>query len=143
MYTSNRLLLAVLAAALAVGWDLPVAAADGCRALQEQRDLLARQAMQAEIDLLHGLRQRLCPSQEALATGGVGLLADPAGRPQLDLEAYIHCRQQAEVQLQRQRPVLYTNRRGFIYYTAAGASLAREADALQPPSDSPCNLSAP
>jgi hypothetical protein len=40
------------------------------------------------------------------------------------------CRQQAEVQLQNTKPVLYTNPSGFRWFTPQGARLAREADAL-------------
>lgn len=58
----------MLAGVIAGGLAWPAGAAEACRALKEQRDQLARQAMQSEIALLHGIRQRLCPQQEALAS---------------------------------------------------------------------------
>ena len=128
----------VLAAALAGGLIGPATADEACRALQEERDQLARQAMKAEITLLHGLRQRLCPEQEALATRAHALAPDQASAAQIDYEAYIRCRQQAEAQLQRSRPVLYRNQRGFPFHTAEGARLARQADALQGQRDRQC-----
>ena len=97
-----------------------------CRALQEQRDRLARQAIQAEVQLLHSLRQRICPQQEQLANNTT------AGddKETLDLSAYIRCRQAADVALQQSHPVLYTNQHGFTHYTPDGARWARQADAL-------------
>ncbi|WP_156796721.1 hypothetical protein [Cyanobium sp. PCC 7001] len=113
----------------------PVWAGPDCQALQQQRDQLARAAMQAEIDLLQSVRQRLCPRQEALATAAnagaqQGPQEEPLDQP-LDYDAYIRCREQAEAELRRSRPVLHRNRRGFTYYTADGARLAGEADAVQ------------
>jgi len=129
----------VLAGALAAGLAAPVGAADPCRALKEQRDQLARQAMQAEIALLHALRQRLCPQQEALATEAHAGAADQAiGASQLDYSAYISCRQQAEAQLQGSRSVLHRNLAGFTFYTAEGARLARQADGFQTQLDRQC-----
>ena len=120
-----RLLAAVLLLQ-APAWSTP-----DCRPLREQRDRLAAEAMQAEIALLHGIRQRLCPHQEALAVEANALAAGQAGGAQLDYAAYIRCREQAEAELQQSRPVLYRNRRGFTYYTQTGADLAREADGLE------------
>jgi hypothetical protein len=128
MYTSSRLLW-LLAAALLL--QAPAWSAPDCRPLREQRDQLAGAAMQAEIALLRGIRQRICPSQEAIAVEANALAASQAGGAPLDYTAYIRCREQAEAQLQRSRPVLYRNRRGFTYYTQTGADLAREADGLQ------------
>ncbi|MFN9635965.1 MAG: hypothetical protein ACK55D_04550 [Synechococcaceae cyanobacterium] len=138
MYTSKWVLAFALAGAVAGGLAWPARAAEACRALKEQRDGLARQAIQAEFSLLHGLRQQLCPQQEALATGEQAPAPDPLKGPQLDYGAYIRCRQQAEAQLQRSRAVLYRNRRGFPFYTAAGARLARQADGLQPRLERQC-----
>lgn len=76
-------------------------AAPDCLALRSQRDQLATQAMQAEIALLQELRQRLCPGEET--------------RQPLNVGAYIHCREAAELQLQRTRPILYRNRKGFTF----------------------------
>lgn len=101
------------------GW-----AAD-CHALQEQRDQLARQAIQAEVQLLHSLRQRICPQQEQLAS-----TATDDGKEALDLSVYIRCRQEAEAALQKSHPVLYANQHGFTHYTPDGARWARQADAL-------------
>ena len=130
MYTSTRFSLA-LAAVLAVA---PLAAAEDCRSLREQRDQLASQAMQAEIVLLHALRQRLCPQQEAEAT-------QANAQAPLDYGTYIRCRERAEAQLQRSRPVLHRNRLGFTYYTADGARSAQQADALQVSIDRLCSPS--
>lgn len=128
------LLAAVLMAA-------PLWGAEDCLDLYERRDQLARQAMQPEIVLLHDLRQRLCPQQEAIATEANALAAKPAGDALLDYGAYIHCREQAEAQLQLSRPVLYRNRLGFTYYTPAGARLGREVDALQARTEALCSTS--
>jgi hypothetical protein len=97
-------------------------AAPDCLALKGQRDQLARRAMTAEITLLHAFRQRLCP--KALASG-------TTAREPFNYETYIRCREQAELQLQRSRPVLYLNVRGFTYYTPEGSRLAREADGVK------------
>jgi len=58
-----------------------------------------------------------------------------------DYTAYLECRRRAETQLQRGRPVLYSNRRGFSFYTSSGARLARQADALQQQLDAGCGAS--
>jgi hypothetical protein len=128
----------VLTAVLAGGLSGPAAADEACRALLEERDQLTRQAMKAEIALLHGLRLRLCPEQESLATGAHALAPDQASSVQINYEAYIRCRQQAEAQLQRSRPVLYRNQRSLPFYTAEGARLARQGDAVQGQWDRQC-----
>jgi hypothetical protein len=138
LYTCRRFLGVGLAAVLAGGLIGPAAADEVCRALQEEWDQLTRQAMKAEIALLHGLRLRLCPEQEALATGAHALAPDQASSAQIDYAAYIRCRQQAEAQLQRTRPVLYRNQRSLPFYTAEGARLARQADAVQGQRDLQC-----
>lgn len=99
----------------------PALASANCQALQEQRDQLAAKAMQAEVALIHTIRRRLCPGVEAQAEQGHA--------QELDISAYIHCRQQAEAELRRTRAALYRSESGFIYYTQEGAELARQADA--------------
>ncbi len=96
-----------------------------CRNLQEQRDQLASQAIQAEVRLLHRERQRICPQQESLASA-----EGSEASVNLDFSRYIRCRQEAEAQLRQHHPVLYTNRHGFTHYTSDGARWARQADAL-------------
>jgi hypothetical protein len=110
---------------------LPAQAATPCQALKDQRDQVARDAMQAEIALVHSVRLRLCAQEETLAEQANALAAEPSTGPQLNYGAYIRCRQRAEALLQRSRPVLYRNQLGFIFYTPAGAALARQSDALQ------------
>lgn len=112
-----------------------------CRGLRERRNQLAAEAMQAEIALVLATRRRLCPQQEALAEqahagGETGRgegddQTSPAVRADLDYSAYLQCRNRAEQLLRRSRVILYTNLRGFTFYTLAGARLAREADAWQ------------
>ena len=124
-------LLSLLAAAHA-------GSAPPCQALSEQRDQRAREAMGAEIALLHTLRLRLCPHEEAQAAHANALSpAGPAAEP-LDYERYIQCRRQAEHWLESSRPVLYRNRRGFTFYSADGARRAREADGLELQRDRDC-----
>lgn len=130
MYTRARLSLA-LAAVLAIA---PLAAAEDCRSLRERRDQLASQAMQAEIALLHDLRQHLCPQQETAAT-------QINAQVPLDFGIYIRCRARAEAQLQQSRPVLHRNRLGFPFYTADGAHWAQQADAMQASIDRICSPS--
>jgi hypothetical protein len=102
-----------------------------CQQLQEQRDQLARRAMAAEVALVHAERQRLCPQLEALATADGKTTESTAGASaELDYGAYIRCRERAEAQLLKSRPVFYRNTRGFPFLTPDGARLAREADAL-------------
>ncbi len=144
MYTCRCSLVFVLAGALAAGLAAPVGAAEPCRALKEQHDRLSREAMQAEIALLHALRQRLCPQQEALATEAHAGATDQAtGASQLDYAAYISCREQAEAQLLGSRPLLHRNLAGFTFYTAEGARLARQADGLKPELDRQCITPSP
>lgn len=128
MYTSTRCSLA-LAAVVAIA---PLAAAADCRGLRQHRDQLASQAMQAEIALLHDLRQQLCPDQETAATQFNGVVP-------LDFGSYIRCRARAEAQLQQSRPVLHRNRLGFPFYTADGAHFAQQADAMQTSLDRICS----
>lgn len=125
MYT----LLAVLLAAA-----LPAFAAPNCAALRERQQQLATEAMRAEMMLVLATRRRLCPQVEAQAEHPEAEAHSP-----LDFDAYIRCRANTEALLKRTRPVLYTNRKGFIFYTAQGTRLAREADAIAaacpPPTD--------
>ncbi|MEY4359040.1 MAG: hypothetical protein RLZZ631_526 [Cyanobacteriota bacterium] len=114
----ETVLAAVLIGSVSVAGLAAPAADVTCRVLKEQRDLLARQAFEAEIAVLHRLRLQICPRQET------------ADQSELDYGAYVRCRHQAEAQLERSRPVLYRNSLGFTYYTPAGARLARQADAL-------------
>lgn len=121
-----------------------------CRSLRARRDQIASEAMQAEIALVIATRRRLCPQQEALAERA-NANANPqpdastnanaarqGGLEEFDYSAYLECRRRAELQLRRSRPVLYTNQRGFSFYTSSGARLARQADALQPRLDADC-----
>jgi hypothetical protein len=101
----------------------PALASANCQGLLEQRDQLAAKAMQAEVALIHSIRRRLCPRVEALAEQGHA--------QELDISAYIHCRQEAEAQLRRTRPALYHSGSRFICYTLEGAELARQADGVQ------------
>lgn len=126
LYTSIQL-LPVLAAALLAA---PLWAGQDCLGSRERRDQLARQAMQAEIALLHAVRQRLCPRQEATANASAEI--------PFDYGAYIRCRAQAEDQLLHTRPVLYRNHLQFPYYTHDGARWAKEADVLQATVDGLC-----
>lgn len=69
------------------------------------------------------------------------LAADKAGSAatvDFDYSSYLECRRQAEQQLRRNRVILYTNQRGFLFYTVAGARLARQADAWQQRLDESC-----
>ena len=122
--------VAVAVAILLGGGPLTAADLGLCRALREQRAQVASEAMQAELTLIQRLREQICPQlnqrAEAAHAGGT---ADPAIA--IDYQALLDCRHQAERRLERQRPLLYTNRRGFLYYTAAGARLARQADAQE------------
>lgn len=72
-------------------------------------------------------------STNASAEADTNINANTArqGEEDLDYTAYLECRRSAEMQLQRSRPELYTNLRGFRFYTSTGARLARQADALQ------------
>ena len=88
--------------------------------------------MQAEIALLHDLRQQICPDQETAATQFNGVVP-------LDFGSYIRCRARAEAQLQHSRRVLHRNRLGFPFYTADGAHFAQQADAMQTSLDRICS----
>jgi len=122
--------VAVAVAILLGGGPLSAADLSLCRTLREQRAAIASEAMQAELTLVQRLREQICPqlNQQAEAAHAGGT-ADPAIA--IDYQALLHCRHRAEQRLERQRPLLYTNRRGFRYYTAAGARLARQADAKE------------
>jgi hypothetical protein len=109
-----------------------------CRVVRERRDQLLRDAMQAEIALLHGVRERLCPREEALASAANALESREKSEATLDYTAYIHCREQAERELQRTHSVRYRNRRGVPYYTPAGEQLARQASVLEEQVDLAC-----
>jgi len=103
-------------------------AADGglaCRTLKEQRDALAGAAMRAEIALARRYRQQRCPELNSRAE--LAHANEPALAP-LNYEALLQCRQAAEWQLERENPVLYRNRLGFTFYSAAGSASARQAD---------------
>lgn len=116
----------------------PAQASPTCQALRDQRDQWAEQAMHAELSLVHEVRLRLCPHEEDLAVQANALSSEPPASTPLNYTAYIQCRQRAEALLQRSRPVLYRNQRGFTYYTPAGAGLARQADALLGPIERAC-----
>jgi len=115
---------------LVVGFS-PVAWADDdgaeCRWLREQRDALASAAMEQELALARTMRGRLCPDLAARAEGANA--RDGAYAP-LDFAAWSRCRQEAEKRLEASHPVRYRNSQGFTFYTAEGASLARQADEL-------------
>ena len=116
-----------------------------CRELRERRDGLTAQAMQAEIALVMALRRQLCPREEqahaeATPPSPEARSGDP---PTLDYAAYIRCRERAEARLRRRHPVRYRNGRGFVFYTQAGAGLARAADALQPEIAQACASTTP
>ena len=116
----------------------PAQASPTCQALRDQREQWANQAMRAELVLVHDVRLRLCPQEERQAAEANALNPSPQASPPLNYAAYIQCRQRAEALLQRSRPVLFRNQRGFTYYTPAGAGLARQADALQPQIERSC-----
>jgi len=151
----RRALVVVLVASMAplASWagDL-----DLCRGLKAERDRLAAEAMRAEIALVRRYRERLCPvleqqaqaananSQVASATGPTANATGPTanansqaakatGQPfqSFDYAAFIRCRHQAEQMLEHNHRLLYRNHQGFTFYTAAGASLARQADQVR------------
>lgn len=117
----------VASALLALGGVALAAPASLCRPWREERDTLAQQAMAAEIALVQQTRQRLCPQLERQASAAN---ADQRDYGPIDYQALIDCRQRAEQSLRRSRTVLYRNDRGFLFYTAEGARLARRADAV-------------
>ncbi|WP_216904391.1 hypothetical protein [Synechococcus sp. CCY 9618] len=98
-----------------------------CRGLRERRDALAAEAMTAEIALVQELRGRLCPVLRRQADGANA--NDQLFAP-IDYEALRRCRRQAEQLVERTRPVRHRNRLGFTFYTAVGAGLAEQADAV-------------
>ncbi len=104
---------------------------EDCRQLRQQRDDLATRSMQAEIVLVQELRDRICPAlrRQADAANATHPQANPTGEP-IDYQALLQCRRRAEQLLERTRSVLYRNRQGFTFYTAEGAELARQADAV-------------
>lgn len=129
-----------------------------CRGLRARRNQLAADAMQVEIALVLATRRRLCPQLEAVAEQAnanaihhdidTNRAEDRAGAdrpdpsapsgqgtevapPDFDYLAYLQCRRRAEELLRRSRAILYTNLRGFTFYTLAGARRARDADAIQ------------
>lgn len=109
---------------------LPTALAgnlEQCRSLRERRDALAAEAMAAEIALVQKMRGRLCPLLRRQADGANA--NDQLFAP-IDYEALLLCRRRAEQLIERTRPVLYRNRLGFTFYTAPGADLAGQADAV-------------
>lgn len=115
-----------------------LAAEDRCEQWQQQRDALAREAMQAEIEAVHRLRLRICPQQEQQASlRNADQTQQPNAAP-FNYEAYIRCREQAEAQLLHSKRVLYRSRLHFTYYTALGAQRAQQADALRSKLESEC-----
>jgi hypothetical protein len=132
---------AVLAAAYASLLITAAAqAAPDCLALKNQRDQLARQAMNAEIALMHSIRQRLCPRVEERAAQLNALEHETATPEPLNYENYIRCREKAEIQLQRSRPFLYRNLREFTFDTPEGSRLARASDEAQKLLDRSCTM---
>jgi len=143
-----RALLVVLIASMAplASWAADL---DVCHGLKAERDRLAAQAMQAEIALVRRYRERLCPaleqqaqaananSQAANANSQVahanGQVANASSQvfQAFDYAAFIRCRHQAEQMLEHNHRLLYRNHQGFTFYTAAGASLARQADQVR------------
>ncbi|MFQ6538241.1 MULTISPECIES: hypothetical protein [Aphanothece] len=122
-------------AALLMGAALPTS---DCHALRDRRDQVLREAMQAEIALLHRVRQRLCPREEVLASAANALETAPPSAATLDYAAYIRCRELAEQELQRTQPVLYRSQRGVPFYTREGERLARQGAGLQDQVDRAC-----
>lgn len=110
-----------------------------CRAWRERRNQLAAEAMRVEIALVAATRRQLCPQLEALAERanaggdprGATAAAEAAVQGDFDYSAYLECRRRAEERLRRSRTILYTNQRGFTFYTLSGARLARQADGWQ------------
>ena len=98
-----------------------------CRALKEQRDAVASDAMRAEISLASRYRQQHCPELNRQAEHAN---ANSQGVVPIDAQALLQCRQSAEQHLERENPVLYRNRLGFTFYSPAGSSAARRADQL-------------
>lgn len=110
---------------------LPVLAGDDqCQRWQQRREVLARQAMQAEIEAVHRLRLRICPDEERQASLRNAEQVPQAGTAPFDYEAYIRCREQAEAAMLRAQRVRYRSQRHFTFYTALGAKRAQQADDL-------------
>jgi hypothetical protein len=121
-------LRALLAAALLVLGGVAQAAPPSlCRPWREERESLAQQAMAAEIGLVQQTRQRLCPELERQASAAN---ADQRDYGPINYQALIDCRRRAEAVLRTNKAVLYRNDRGFLFYTAEGARLARRSDAV-------------
>jgi len=116
--------LAVLAALIAPPAGL-AETTGGCLALQEQRQALAREAMQAEIALAGRYRQQLCPELHRRAE-----LANANSQvfTPINYTALLECREAAERRLERENSVIYRNRAGFTFYSAAGSAAAGLAD---------------
>ena len=127
--TGRQALFLLLLLLLVAGFRTVAWAGDGadCRWLRQQRDALASAAMEQELALARTIRGRLCPDLAARAEGANA--RDGAYAP-LDFAAWSRCRQEAERRLEASHPVRYRNSQGFTFYTAEGASLARQADAL-------------
>ncbi|MFZ0408305.1 MAG: hypothetical protein WAM11_09380 [Cyanobium sp.] len=125
--------LAALLAAVA-GQPALAVEASRCRALRQQRDDLASQAMATELTLVRQVREKICPRLTRLAEQANANQPPPTAgveEPAPDYRALIHCRQQTEQVLKASHPVLYRNRLGFTYYTRSGADLASQSDAVQ------------
>jgi hypothetical protein len=103
------------------------AGVEECRWLRQQRDALASAAMEQEIALARTLRQRLCPD---LARRAEGANARDDHYTPIDYAAWNKCRLAAERRLEASHAVRYRNSQGFTFYTAAGGTLARQADEL-------------
>lgn len=79
----------------------------------------------SEVALARTIQQRLCPDLAARAAGANAL--DGVYTP-IDFGAWSRCRVEAERRLEQNHPVRCRNSQNFTFYTAAGASLARQAD---------------
>lgn len=99
-----------------------------CRALKEQRDALANEAMRAEINLARRYRHQHCP---VLNNRAEQANANSREFEAIDYRALLQCREAAERQLERDNAVLYRNRLGFTFYSPAGSDAARRADQVQ------------
>ncbi|MEB3304680.1 MAG: hypothetical protein VKL58_00530 [Cyanobacteriota bacterium] len=120
----------LLLLALIVGSSVRALAADNeeCRVLRLQREALGTAAMEQEVALARTAQQHLCPDLAARAAGANAL--DGIYKP-IDFGAWIRCRVEAERRLEQSHPVRYRNSQNFTFYTAEGASLARQADDLR------------
>lgn len=126
--------LAVLFWVLCSGASGLAADVSRCRALREQRQALATEAMTAELALVRQVRERICSAisrQADQANANHRPVVTQANAATTDYQALIDCRQRTERLLNTSYPVLYYNRLGFSYYTRTGATLARQADAVQ------------